>query len=594
MYNFKKQIDSDIKDYQEKYLYYPNIKKTEWAFNFWVLYNLFMEDESVIGSKIIDYNDMGIDAYEIYEDTNDVYLIQNKYYSDDTMISTQYIRDDFLIRGITALENGNYKHCRELQKYFTKNKNRQDFRVYLQIYITNNSKNMKAEKIVKEWNCNHPHYQAQIFYLDDIHNKYFNEEVCKAKNWETKIATINKGTVLNINSEAYKLPNIVDARYVFTPVQSLFEIYKKARTDGYPIFDENIREYLGNKGVNKGIYTTLLDKKERPNFFYYNNGITIICDSMEKIETGVVSPTMKASFKIKNPQIVNGCQTVNSIYQALDNVDDSKIQSMFADTFVMVKILQIDRTDETQRELYKKVVKYNNSQNSIDEKTFVRNTAIFNRVQKAFLDRGFIVLIKQSDKYLFTEKYKENSAESLRFLQLSDCVLQKFGIETKNKIKTIIVDLSKLLQVILAFENGGQSAYTKKPNVLKYGTLEYKIVTDFIQNNTIDTLLNLYLLFLRLEQARNNSQSGRSPVVYYALDIFGRHVCSKRNSNMIITNLKTPKQIDDFVDIVSKTTRNYIRKKSKTEEDLDYNHLIKLPIDYKLLDECYKDISGDD
>lgn len=593
MYNFKEQIDSDINDYQKKYSYYPNIKKAEWAFNFWVLYNLFMEDESVIGSKIIDYNDMGIDAYEIYEETNDVYLIQNKYYSDDTMISTQYIRDDFLIRGITALENGNYKHCRELQKYFTKNKNKQDFHVYLNIYVTNNLKNMKAEEIVKEWNYNHPHYQTQIFYLEDIHNKYFNEDIRRTKNWETRIATINKGTVLNINSEAYKLQNIVDTRYVFTPVQSLFEMYKKARTDGYPIFDENIREYLGNKGVNKGIYTTLLDEDERKNFFYYNNGITIICDSMEKIETGVISPTMKASFKIKNPQIVNGCQTVNSIYQALDNVDDLKISQMFADTFVMTKILQIDKTENAQQELYKKVVKYNNSQNSIDEKTFVRNTAIFNRIQKSFLDKGFVVLIKQSDKYLFTEKCKENSAESLQFIQLSDLALQKFGIDTTNKLKIIMVDLSKLLQVILAFESGGQAAYNKKPNVLKYGTQEYKTVTEFVQNNTIDTLLHLYLLFLRLEQARNNSQNGRTPIVYYALDIFGRHICDRNNSNTIIENLKDSAQINAFVKLVSKITKNYLRKKQKIEEDLDYNHLIKLPIDYSLLDECYIDCLDD-
>ena len=46
------------------------------------------------------------------------------------------------------------------------------------------------------------------------------------------------------------------------------------------IDDENIREYLGsNGGVNKKIVDTLRDPLERNNFFFYNNGITIIADN---------------------------------------------------------------------------------------------------------------------------------------------------------------------------------------------------------------------------------------------------------------------------------------------------------------------------
>lgn len=593
MYSFKEQIDSDIKEYQSRYSYYPNMSKAEWAFNFWVLYNFFTEDELVIGDKIIDYHDMGIDCYEVHEDTNDVYLIQNKYYSDSTTIDTEYVKNDFLIRGITALENGTYKHCPELQKYFTKHKNDDNFMVYLQIYITNNSRNAEAENAIKKWNKEHKRYKAQIFYLDDIHSKYFKDEMHKVKNWETRIMTINKGTILNINSADYKLKNVVDARYVFCPVQSLYEMYKKARTDGYPIFDENIREYLGNKGINKGIYTTLLDDDERVNFFYYNNGITIICDSMGKIETNLVAPMMSASFKVKNPQIVNGCQTVNSIYEALDNVNDSELQKMFADTFVMVKVLQVDKGDLTQEELYKKIVKYNNSQNDIDEKTFVRNTAIFNRMQKVFMEKGFLVQIKQSDKNTFDEKYGKKSSESLKFLQLSDDIMERFGIDTTNKLKLITIDLSKLLQVVLAFSSGGQAAYIKKPNVLKQGTHEYSVVTEFIRNNTMETILNLYMLFLRLEQEKNKSDDGRTPIVYYAIDIFGKHVCNNRDSSKILEQLNDENKINKFVKVVSKTTRQYFKRKRKEDENLGYNNLIKIPIDYEMLDDCYDDYKND-
>ena len=47
---------------------------------------------------------MSIDCYEIYEDTKDIYLIQNKYYNDNTKITAEYVKNDFLLRGINALK----------------------------------------------------------------------------------------------------------------------------------------------------------------------------------------------------------------------------------------------------------------------------------------------------------------------------------------------------------------------------------------------------------------------------------------------------------------------------------------------------------
>ena len=59
MSNFLEQIRADIKEYQERFKYIPNIEKDEWAFNYWVLDKLFYEDEELIEEKIIDYRDMG-------------------------------------------------------------------------------------------------------------------------------------------------------------------------------------------------------------------------------------------------------------------------------------------------------------------------------------------------------------------------------------------------------------------------------------------------------------------------------------------------------------------------------------------------------
>ena len=82
---FINQIKEDINEYKEKFeCEIDSISKDEWAFNFWVLDKMYHEDEELINGKIIDYHDMGIDAYEVYEDLCEIHLIQNKYYGVDT------------------------------------------------------------------------------------------------------------------------------------------------------------------------------------------------------------------------------------------------------------------------------------------------------------------------------------------------------------------------------------------------------------------------------------------------------------------------------------------------------------------------------
>ena len=242
MESFKKQIEEDIKEYQTNFSHINNIEKDEWAFNFWVLDKLFSVDEELIESKIVDYNDLGIDAYDINEESKEVYLIQNKYYSDNTTLSSKYVKNDFLIRAVTALENGTYSKSEELQKFFSKYKSDKDFSVKLQLFVTNNKKTQEIENYINKFNIDHPKYIAKIFYLDDIEQRYYNEIKVEPKQFSTQLESVNKGTILNINTKDYKMSNVLDARYVLTPVVSLYRLYRDAIEKGYPIFEKNIWE----------------------------------------------------------------------------------------------------------------------------------------------------------------------------------------------------------------------------------------------------------------------------------------------------------------------------------------------------------------
>ena len=45
---------------------------------------------------------------------------------------------------------------------------------------------------------------------------------------------------------------------------------------GKRLFARNIRGYLGDTDINNSMAETI--KKEHNNFWYYNNGVTIVCD----------------------------------------------------------------------------------------------------------------------------------------------------------------------------------------------------------------------------------------------------------------------------------------------------------------------------
>lgn len=580
MNDFRTQISEDIKEYQLRYPNISNIKKDEWAFNYWVLDKFFYEDEELIEDKIIDYNDMGVDAYEIYEDTKELYLIQNKYYNDSSKLSAEYVKNDFLLRPITALENGTYRKSVEVQDFFSKYKNHDDFTVYLQIYVTNNNRCEDAEEYVKKFNTGHPKYRASIFYLDDIKEKYYGDIKQNKQSLEVQIHSVNKGTILNINTDDYKLENVLDAKYVFTPVSSIFRLYRDSIEKNYPIFDMNIREYLGNKGVNKKIYETLLDPENRKNFFYYNNGITMICDKMSSVETRSFGNNINAVFNVKNPQIVNGCQTVNSIYEALKNVDPRELEQNYKDTFVMLKILQINRENEYEEILYKNIVTYNNSQNSIDEKTFVANNSTFNRLKTEFESKGFLLLIKQSDKNSYSTQYKNVT----KLKEKSHERLEKFGLTSLNKVTDFFVPLEKLLQVVIAFALGGYDAYTKKSNLLKDTTKQYQTAIDFIKDDSIttDSLIDLYLLYKKADLCKSNSEENRFPIPYYLIDGFAKYECNERISNQISKQLSDLQCIENIIKLYTAVTKAYTRDINETNI-IDYNKMIKQPVNYKSL-----------
>ena len=107
------------------------------------------------------------------------------------------------------------------------------------------------------------------------------------------------------------------------------------------LFDKNIRQVLGRTDVNEEMEKTI---KESPSYFwYYNNGITIIADKIDKALAGGTNREI-GTFKLSNIAIVNGAQTVSTIGKyAQQNQTDNKLSEIL----VQVRMIQLtDSPDE--------------------------------------------------------------------------------------------------------------------------------------------------------------------------------------------------------------------------------------------------------
>lgn len=108
-----------------------------------------------------------------------------------------------------------------------------------------------------------------------------------------------------------------------------FITYEDGKIRRY-LFDSNVRAFMGFNAVNEDIYNTLISPRLDEDFWWLNNGITILCSKAIAIGKCV---------SIENVQIVNGLQTSECIHKYfLDEQieDDNRV--------VLIKILPCEST----------------------------------------------------------------------------------------------------------------------------------------------------------------------------------------------------------------------------------------------------------
>lgn len=129
---------------------------------------------------------------------------------------------------------------------------------------------------------------------------------------------------------------------------------------GGALFDKNLRKALGVTSVNSSIIDTVKNSPEH--FWYFNNGVTVLCERVNKPPKGGAS-RLVGDFHAEGISVVNGAQTVSSL-AAVARENPEKLD----DILVWVRLISVEGAPEN---FANEVTRSTNTQNSVEASDFL-------------------------------------------------------------------------------------------------------------------------------------------------------------------------------------------------------------------------------
>lgn len=193
------------------------------------------------------------------------------------------------------------------------------------------------------------------------------------------IQYINRGNQIDTQMTLFGKAIQEDFNYkrVIVGKVSVAEIYHLIEEFGDALFEKNIRRYLGRNAVNEGIINTLTDQQDRANFFFFNNGITMICDQFGY--NGLQNQDW--IVKMKRLQIINGGQTCKTIYQVMKEHPNED----FSQVYVLVRLYEVSDDED----IIRAITYATNSQNPVDFRDLKSNDDCQKLLERGAADLGY-------------------------------------------------------------------------------------------------------------------------------------------------------------------------------------------------------------
>lgn len=225
------------------------------------------------------------------------------------------------------------------------------------------------------------------------------------------------------------------------------EIAELVRKHQSSIFEANIRDYYKRSDLNNKITKTSSSADEAKYFWSYNNGLTMTCRRVQELP--------KDQYRLHNMQIVNGCQTSNSIYTAVKNKErveeltnklkngteltkkeqeelESKTEYQFnEDTSILVKIIETKKDD-----LIYRITETTNSQTPIKAFSLKANDDIQFLIEEYLSSRD---ICYERRLNFYKNKGKKNIVNIQKLFQLFTAQILIKPSQVKTRPKSMFI-----------------------------------------------------------------------------------------------------------------------------------------------------------
>ena len=397
------QINEEIKELEQER------SNTGNAFCYWAAQQFLFDsfEENKEDMIFPESNDQGIDLFWIDHENRTVYLGQSKINQD---IDHVIIND--LLNSIDFLENKDVKKSKMLEEASIefrnfKKESEEPFNIKF-LFFTFGNFTESAEKA----RSSHKNEGHEISFLDkkkllELFVENMNSESGRGVK-EIEIS-IDKNKCYPFKSEYSK---VTDSLVCAVSAKQISDLFKK---HGEGIFSLNVRRGLPKRNqVNISMQNTLKDDQQRGYFYFYNNGLCMTCQKINKSEKNG-----QIVLKLNGANIVNGGQTTRQIHACREYLDE---------VCVLLKIFE-----SNDRAVITKIAYYNNNQTAVTNADLLSNSEHMIRLYHSCKSKGFYF---ERQRGLLNDEYPDIPSRK-----------REFGKDWKDKI----IDPKELGQIYLAF-----------------------------------------------------------------------------------------------------------------------------------------------
>lgn len=344
------------------------------AFVYWFIENSWIIEKQTILNSICDgAHDKGIDAVIIDDVERKVTIIQSKFERAGNKVQIKEsdiklfaaIKNYFDTREAldAAIKNGNEVVKRLLTNAFEAIHKKNYF---LNLFFITTHK--KAPHLNKLLHDTYDFRQDEFFIYDyqeimQLYSEWLRDQTPRLGTYNLPYKDEDKNIIRTSTCKSWVLTVPLD------------EIRCIVSNYGDRLFMKNVRNFLGDNRCNKGIQDTL--KSNPDNFWYYNNGISVLCDDANIV-------VESKYIHLINPQIVNGCQTARSIEKFRGDLKGD----------VMVRVIA-----SKDHEFIDRITFYQNSLNPVKKRDLKSNDPVQVRLRREFRLQGWYYEVKRGESF---------------------------------------------------------------------------------------------------------------------------------------------------------------------------------------------------